>query len=541
MFAIRDIPLERIRDKRILVLIDPNIEKAAPTLGSLIGKSARLVVATHAKGPAGRTTERLGLDFAKGLSHVLGRPVHKMDSAVRPDVVRAVFDMKPGEIVLLENLAIYPEDANNEVAFARQLASLCDVFVNDAFDVAHRALASNVGITRWVPISIAGPAFARRVKDLQDFSANPTRPFLAVVGGAQAEHKLPLLRALLPHLDRLFIGGALAFSFLKAAGRETGKAPIEPGCLRFICDFIEEAKTRTEIVLPEDFMVRDGNTISCSSELRPDDQPVDIGTHTMAQLSNLMKGAYSILWIDSLGVHGREQRSASDWEVMQQLYSGIPRHWQSALLAGDELVYSLAKSDDPSHFEHLSLFGDAAIHLLAGWPLPAIDALHVDALVPKCGSRKPVLIPVDSSDHALEGARWLCRHVDVENAEIHLLYVHATNSPARDLWRDPNDIARADADARMTGRPVFARIVRELARYGLTPHHQVVRQGDPAEQILKYAAQIHAELILMGSHGRSKVLRLMQGNVSETVLDKARCPVLIARIVGDRAGEVFDD
>jgi phosphoglycerate kinase len=113
---------------------------------------------------------------------------------------------------------------------------------------------------------------------------------------------------LLPHLDRLFIGGALAFSFLKAAGRETGKAPIEPACLRLIRDFIEEARTRTEIVLPEDFMVRNGTTIRCSFELRPDDQPVDIGTHTMAHLSDLMQDAYSVLWIDSLGVHGRVLR-----------------------------------------------------------------------------------------------------------------------------------------------------------------------------------------------------------------------------------------
>jgi phosphoglycerate kinase len=149
MVTIRDVPLENIRNKRIFVLVDPNVERAAPALGSLRGKGARLVVATHLPGPPGGSTERLSLQFAQELSRVLGLRVIKLDSAVGPEVTRAVFDMRADEVVLSENLSIFKEDAANDVAFARQLGMLCEVFVNDAFDTADKPLASNTGITRW--------------------------------------------------------------------------------------------------------------------------------------------------------------------------------------------------------------------------------------------------------------------------------------------------------------------------------------------------------------------------------------------------------
>src|SRR5437867_6569616 len=201
MITIQQIPLEKIRGKRILVLIDPNIEKATPTLGSLIGKSAKVVVATHVEARPGQNPKRLELDFAKQLSHSLGLRVTKLDHAVGSEVARSVMEIKPNEIILLENLSIYQQDAANEVAFARQLASLCDLFVDDAFEVSHRPLASNVGITRWTPISVVGPWLASRVKELEDFRGNPTRPFLAIVGVGHIETMLLLLYSLLQTFD----------------------------------------------------------------------------------------------------------------------------------------------------------------------------------------------------------------------------------------------------------------------------------------------------------------------------------------------------
>jgi len=381
MITIQQIPLEKIRGKRILVLIDPNIEKATPTLGSLIGKSAKVVVATHVEARPGQNPKRLELDFAKQLSHSLGLRVTKLDHAVGSEVTRSVMEIKPNGIILLENLSIYQQDAANEVAFARQLASFCDLFVDDAFEVSHRALASNVGITRWIPISVVGPWLASRVKELEDFSKNPPRPFLAIIGGSHIQAKLSLIEALLPNLDRLFVGGALAFSFLKAMGRETGKAPIESEFpVEFIRELARKAETKTELVLPGDFIVRAGNRGRCAPVLSPADVPVDIGAQSLARLVDFMSSAYGVLWVDSLGVYPQEHGPQSDWEVLQQLYATIPRRWQRVVLAGCELVSSLSGSADSSHFSQLSLFGDAALNVIAGQRLPAIEALRVDGV-----------------------------------------------------------------------------------------------------------------------------------------------------------------
>jgi phosphoglycerate kinase len=513
MITIRQIPLEKIRGKRILVLIDPNIEKAAPTLGSLIGKSAKLIVATHVEAPTGQNPTKLKLDFPKELSHVLGLRVTKLDHVVGSDVTRAVREIKPCEIILLENLSLYPQDAANEAAFARQLGSLCDVFVDDAFEVSHRALASNVGLTRWTPISVAGPWLASRLRELEDFCTNPTRPFLAIVGGGHIESKLPLLYSLLPNIDRLFIGGALAFPFLKTLGHETGTAPIESGFLGLIQDFVRKAEMHAELVLPEDFIVRAGEGTRYVSSISPTDVPIDIGVHSLARLTDLMNAAYSILWVGSLGICTQENRAASDWEILQQLYAAIPRRWQRVLLAGCELLSSLSKTADSSYFSHLSLFGDAALSVIGGQQVPAVEALHVDADRAKARICKPVLIPISASDQTVEAVRLLSRHADIENAEIHLLYVHAQDSQTSD-----------NNETRFLSQPIFAQFSRELARFGLTAHHRVVREGDLAEQILKYADQIQAELIVMGSY-----------SVSGKVLNCAKCPVLVARVAGDHS------
>jgi nucleotide-binding universal stress UspA family protein len=219
---------------------------------------------------------------------------------------------------------------------------------------------------------------------------------------------------------------------------------------------------------------------------------------------------------------------------MQQIFASIPRRWQHAVLAGNELVASLSRSADASPFAHLRLFGDAAIDIIAGRKLAAVEALHVGGLRRNERSRKRVLVPVDGSAHAREAAGLLATHVDVEKADIHLLYVHASESGTAELRSDPNELARMNAEAKMASLPVFEQITPELGRYGLAPHHQVIRQGDLGEQILKYADDIDAELIIMGSHGRSNGLGLMLRSASQQVVDNAPCPVLVARIQSAR-------
>lgn len=218
-----------------------------------------------------------------------------------------------------------------------------------------------------------------------------------------------------------------------------------------------------------------------------------------------MNGAYSILWVGSIGASGHDGRSMSDWDILQQLYGAIPRRWQHTVLAGRELLESLSKCSDSSHFSHLSLFGDAALTVISGQSLPAVEALHVEAVDSKSHLRKRVLLPVDESDHGIEAARLLCRHIDIENAEIHLLYVHPRHQQTSERRQDINNSSCMDAEAGLVSQPIFAKFVRELARYGLRADHHIVRYGDPAEEILEYATQIHAGLIVMGSTASTEI------------------------------------
>ena len=542
MTTFQNISMDELRGKRIFVLIDPDIERGVPTIRALLDKPVRLILGTHLGSAAGNLVETRRLnEFATELSHIIGRPVRKLDEAIGPEVTRAVMEMKEGDIVVLENLNFYPGELRNDADFARQLASLCDVYIDDAFEVAHRALASNVGITRWVPISAAGLFLSRQLEELHDFCARPAPPFAAVIGGGRLQEKLPILRRLLPKLDRLFIGGRLAPSFLKSMGVETGKAPIEPGFSRLIDDFLQDAKRQTDVRLPEDFMIRDGETMRCAldTQIRPSDEPVDIGVHSLAQIKHVLDGAHTILWIDGLGLDDTRPFNTSDYEVAQWMKGQIAPRWQRVLLAGDSLLASLSYSGVVKEFENVAMFGDAASHVIAGWALPAVEALRGKTAASNNSQPKRVLLPVDGSEPSLSVARHLAEHLGRENAEISLLYVHSSEgSLGRDVWRDPSEVERVHAEAQMAAQPIFTAVDCELARHGLTSHHHVVREGDPAEQILKYADEIQADLIAMGMHGRTGALRFMLGSVSQKVLDNAKCPILIARITDRQLEEV---
>ena len=165
---------------------------------------------------------------------------------------------------------------------------------------------------------------------------------------------------------------------------------------------MEKAGAQTKLVVPEDFIIRHGDNARCVSALGPMDQPLDIGVRSLERLCHLISGAYSILWVGSLGVYAQEHRSTSDWEVLQQLCATVPRRWQRVLLAGSELVSSLSQLVDSIHFPQFSLFGDAALNVITGQRLPAIEALQLDALQTKDRLRKAVPIPVDSPGHAID-------------------------------------------------------------------------------------------------------------------------------------------
>ena len=237
--VINQLPIDRLRGKRVFVRIDVDIDEASvevpidehklrgarPTLEILASMGARIIIGTHLGDPDGMPIEQLRVDgVAERLSLLIGKTVRKLDEAIGRTVLTAVTEMRDGELVVLENLRFYPGEAANDGQFARDLAELCDVYCNDAFPIAHRGWASTVAITRHVRPSAAGLALARELTIFEPLLDKPEPPFVALVAGARLEEKLPVLENLLSKVNRLFIGGALSFTFLRAQGREVGTA-----------------------------------------------------------------------------------------------------------------------------------------------------------------------------------------------------------------------------------------------------------------------------------------------------------------------------
>src|SRR6266481_7741440 len=231
--VINQLPIDNLRGKRAFVRIDTDIDETGapvdehklrvslPTLEYLTTLGACLVIGTHVGNPGGTPVDSLRLDsVAERLSLLIGKRVRKLNEAIGRNVLSAVAEMRDGEIVLLENLRFYPGEDANDGEFARDLAELCDVYCNDAFSLAHRGKASTVAITRHLRPSTAGLALARELMLFEPVLDKPEAPFVALIAGARIEEKLPMLENLLPRVNRLFIGGALSFTFLKAQGRE---------------------------------------------------------------------------------------------------------------------------------------------------------------------------------------------------------------------------------------------------------------------------------------------------------------------------------
>jgi phosphoglycerate kinase len=569
--AINQVPIENLRGKRVFVRIDANLEEASsglpidehklrvslPTLEYLATVGACVVIGTHIGDPGGTPVDWLRMDaVAERLSLLVGKPVRKLNAAIGRNVITTVTEMRDGEIVLLENLRFYPgEDANDE-QFARDLAELCDVYCDDAFSLAHRGKASTVAITRHVRPSAAGLALARELTMFKPLLENPEPPFVGLVAGARIEEKLPILENLLPKLNRLFIGGALCFTFLRAQGREIGAASVDDGLVPLAEDFLSQAKKKkVESILPEDFIVVHAGVFKAfeksgrrapvpewkealADEITPSDLPVDIGPRTVKRIQQLIDGAHTFFWNGPLGIWEIAPFATGTREVAQALLERASQHLQRSVVCGDSLARAIRSFDLPfEQIRHLSTGGQSALQLLAGNPLPAVAALDDETDVIAPVERRPhkILLAVDGSEPSLEAARKIGGLVDTEGAEIILLYVQKpAEAGVEYIFMDAETKRRREMERRLEAERVVAAANVPLLRQGLVAHRQMVVEGDPASEILKLADEMGVDLIAMGAHGRTGVLRVFVGSVSRKVLDHARCPVLIARVPDQR-------
>ncbi|MFN8634062.1 MAG: phosphoglycerate kinase [Chloroflexota bacterium] len=387
--SIRDLDVD---NKTVLVRVDYNvpldseghvadatrIEATLPTLRYLREHRSKVVLMAHFGRPKGQVDPKYSLKpVAEELSRELGVPVPLAPDCVGPAVEKMVEALKPGDVLLLENVRFHAEEEKNDAAFSKQLASLGDVYVNDAFGAAHRAHASTAGIAQYLP-SAAGFLMHKELEVLGGILESPKRPFVAIVGGAKVSSKLGVLESMLQRVDKLLIGGGMANTFLKARGDEVGKSLLEADLVGTAADLDKRAKEKgVELLLPEDVVVTDkvapdGSTETVDASAVPADRAiVDIGPKAVAAYTKALDGAGTVLWNGPMGVF-EIPAFASGTRAIAQALAGSSA---TTVIGGGESVAAVEQLGLADKMTHISTGGGASLELLEGRELPGVAAL----------------------------------------------------------------------------------------------------------------------------------------------------------------------
>lgn len=384
--TIRDVD---VHGKRVLVRVDLNvplkegsvaddtrIRAVLPTLNYLLEQNAAVILCSHLGRPKGKAVPELRMDpVARRLEDLLDRPVKKLDDCVGPEVEAAVKAMQPGDVVLLENTRFHPEERANDPEFARQLAALAEIYVNDAFGAAHRAHGSTEGVTHYLP-AVAGLLMEKELEFLGQATRDPEHPYVAILGGAKISDKIGVIENLLKQCDRMLIGGGMANTFFKAMGFEVGDSLIEDKAVETAELLLKQAGGT--LVLPVDVVIADAfdnaahTRVVAPNEVTPGWRILDIGPKTISTFESALGGARMVVWNGPLGVFEMPNFAKGTFAVAR-LLANLDA---TTIIGGGESAAAVRQAGLTDRMSHVSTGGGASLEFLEGKALPCVAALE---------------------------------------------------------------------------------------------------------------------------------------------------------------------
>lgn len=366
-------------DENLNITDDRRIKATLPTINYAIDEGAKVILASHLGRPKGKVDLRYSLaPVSRRLTRLLGKEVIFAPNSIGPQVEAVVKKMKEGDVVLLENLRFHGEEEKNDEGYAKSLASLADYYIDDAFGAAHRTHASLVGIPKFVPIAAAGFLMKKEIEYLQGIIINPVRPFVAVLGGAKVSGKIGVIENLYDKVDKVIIGGGMAFTFIKAMGWEVGNSLVEEDMLEIALRIKKKAEEKgIKFYLPVDCVIAQSMEAGAETKIVPAQEipkgwrALDIGPASVKLFSEALSSAKTILWNGPMGVFEMDAFSRGTFAIAH----AIADAYALTIVGGGDTDVAVHRAGVTENMSFISTGGGSALQLLEGRELPAIAVL----------------------------------------------------------------------------------------------------------------------------------------------------------------------